>query len=109
MVPTINATALFFFSLAARQGGFIRRPFSRQCQVYRSLLFHFGHAIPDTMGKSCTKRGSMSVPLLSTTRNGVVERLERGHCVIVDDSGSVIWSKGDPDHVTFMRSAAKPL
>jgi L-asparaginase II len=51
----------------------------------------------------------MSTPLLSTTRNGVVERLERGHCVIVDDSGSVIWSKGDPDHVTFMRSAAKPL
>lgn len=51
----------------------------------------------------------MSVPLLSTTRQGVIERLERGHCVISDHTGSVIWAQGDPDHVTFMRSAAKPL
>jgi L-asparaginase II len=39
----------------------------------------------------------------------VVERLERGHCVICDHTGSVIWAQGDPNHVTFMRSAAKPL
>ncbi len=51
----------------------------------------------------------MAIPLLSTTRNEVVERLERGHCVIADASGSVIWSVGNPDHVTYLRSSAKPL
>lgn len=51
----------------------------------------------------------MSVPLLATTRNGVVERLERGHCVISDAAGALHWSTGDPDHVTFLRSAAKPM
>jgi L-asparaginase II len=51
----------------------------------------------------------VSVPLLATTRNGVVERTERGHCVVADSNGTVIWSAGDPDHVTYLRSSAKPL
>lgn len=51
----------------------------------------------------------MSVPLLATTRNGVVERLERGHCVLCDERGDVVWSAGDPDHTTYLRSSAKPM
>ncbi|MDB5077233.1 MAG: hypothetical protein JWO42_3412 [Chloroflexi bacterium] len=47
--------------------------------------------------------------LLSSTRNGVVERRERGHCVIADSRGTVIWSVGDADHVTYLRSSAKPM
>jgi L-asparaginase II len=51
----------------------------------------------------------VSVPLVATTRNGVVERLERGHCVVSDANGCVLWSIGDRDHVTYLRSSAKPI
>ncbi len=51
----------------------------------------------------------MAAPLLASTRNGTIERLERGHCVVADASGAVRWSAGNPDHVTFLRSAAKPM
>jgi L-asparaginase II len=51
----------------------------------------------------------MAAPLLATTRNGIIERLERGHCVIADATGTVRWSVGEPDHVTFLRSAAQPM
>ncbi|MGH2343753.1 MAG: asparaginase [Chloroflexota bacterium] len=51
----------------------------------------------------------MSVPMFRSARNGVVERLERGHCVLVDTEGRIVWSAGDPDHVTFLRSSSKPI
>ncbi|HVA93000.1 MAG TPA: asparaginase [Chloroflexota bacterium] len=51
----------------------------------------------------------MSEPLFQARRNGVVERLERGHCVLSDARGSVLWAVGDPDHVTYLRSSAKPM
>jgi L-asparaginase II len=51
----------------------------------------------------------MSVPMFGSARNGVIERLERGHCVIADSRGSIVWSAGDPDHVTFLRSSSKPI
>ena len=51
----------------------------------------------------------MSIPLLCTTRDRVVERLERGHCAISTPLGELVWSAGDPDHVTYLRSSAKPV
>ena len=47
--------------------------------------------------------------LLAVSRNGIVERIERGHAVIVDSLGEVLWSVGETDHVTYMRSSAKPM
>jgi L-asparaginase II len=51
----------------------------------------------------------MSVPLFRASRNGTIERVERGHCVLADANGNVVWSQGDPAHVTFLRSASKPI
>jgi L-asparaginase II len=51
----------------------------------------------------------MSVPLFRASRNGTIERVERGYCVLADNRGKVVWSKGDPAHVTFLRSASKPI
>jgi L-asparaginase II len=47
--------------------------------------------------------------LVQVTRNGVVERVDDGHCVVCDASGSIVWSAGDPQHVTYLRSSAKPF
>lgn len=47
--------------------------------------------------------------VLRTTRNGIVERQEYGHCVVSDVSGRVQWYAGDPDYVTYLRSSAKPF
>ena len=46
--------------------------------------------------------------LASYTRSGFTESVHAGHAVVVDAGGSVIRSWGDPDHVVFPRSAAKP-
>jgi L-asparaginase II len=50
----------------------------------------------------------VSIPLLCTTRDRIVERLERGHCAISTPRGELVWSAGDPDHETYLRSSAKP-
>lgn len=47
--------------------------------------------------------------LVEVRRGGVAEAVHRGHVAIVDASGALVASRGDPDYVTFMRSAAKPL
>src|SRR5260370_5460919 len=57
----------------------------------------------------CLEGGQVSATLFATRRNGVVERLERGHCVLANALGTIVWSVGDPDHVTYMRSSAKPI
>jgi L-asparaginase II len=46
--------------------------------------------------------------LASYTRSGFTESVHAGHAVVVDAGGSVVRSWGDPDHVMFPRSAAKP-
>ncbi len=51
----------------------------------------------------------MAASLFQTRRNNVVERLERGHCVLSDPQGEVVWSVGDTDHLTYLRSSAKPM
>jgi len=42
------------------------------------------------------------------TRSGFTEGVHVGHAVVVDASGSVIRSWGDPEHVIFPRSSNKP-
>ncbi len=59
--------------------------------------------------KAWLKGGCVSEPLFRAARNGVVERLERGHCVLADARGTVHWAVGDPDHLTYLRSSAKPM
>jgi L-asparaginase II len=61
-----------------------------------------------------TKRGSIGrvdgyVPLVAIIRGDVVESLHHGAIAVVDTAGSVLASTGDPDTVTFVRSAAKPI
>lgn len=47
--------------------------------------------------------------LVEVTRGGVVEARHRGHVAVVDAAGRLLAALGDPDHVTFLRSAAKPF
>lgn len=47
--------------------------------------------------------------LVEFTRGALVEAAHRGHLSVVDAGGSLLAWVGDPDHCTFMRSAAKPL
>ncbi len=47
--------------------------------------------------------------LVEVRRGNTVESVHRGHLAIVDGDGELIGSLGDPEIVTFMRSAAKPF
>ncbi len=47
--------------------------------------------------------------LVEVERGGVAESVHRGHVVVVDEAGQVVWTAGDPDAVIFPRSAVKPL
>lgn len=42
-------------------------------------------------------------------RGGTVESLHRVHACVVDGRGGLVHAVGDPDLVTFLRSAAKPF
>lgn len=46
--------------------------------------------------------------LASYTRSGFTESVHAGHAVVVDPTGAVFASWGDPDHVVFPRSSNKP-
>src|SRR4026207_530568 len=51
----------------------------------------------------------MAEPIrVAVRRGGTVESIHRVHAVAVRD-GEIVASAGDPDIVTFMRSAAKPM
>lgn len=55
-----------------------------------------------------------TVPLVHTTRGYpdtgyTVENIHMGSVAVVDTSGKLIWSAGDPDAMTFTRSALKPF
>ena len=52
---------------------------------------------------------SQSVPLAAASRGDFVESIHRGHLVVLDGDGNTILSLGDPDTITFIRSAAKPF
>jgi L-asparaginase II len=49
------------------------------------------------------------VPLVETTRGGLVESVHHGAIAVVDNRGRTCWTLGDPGVVTFPRSSLKPL
>lgn len=54
--------------------------------------------------------GALSEPLVEVIRGPLVEAIHRGTIAVVDASGAVLASVGDPrGKVTYMRSAAKPF
>lgn len=51
----------------------------------------------------------MSELLINVTRGPIVESIHRGDIAVVDSKGNLLYSKGDPYKVTFLRSALKPI
>lgn len=51
----------------------------------------------------------MSAPLVEVVRGGLVEAAHRGTIAVVDTNGTMSASVGDPETVTYWRSAAKPF
>jgi L-asparaginase II len=52
---------------------------------------------------------SSTVPLVEVTRGGIVESVHYGAIAVSDGQGSIVWSAGDPDLLSFPRSSLKPL
>jgi len=50
-----------------------------------------------------------AAPLVRVERGGVEEGIHLGHVAVVDAEGRVHASLGDPQHVTYFRSCAKPF
>jgi L-asparaginase II len=48
-------------------------------------------------------------PILELTRGSVVEATHFGSIAVVDSTGKLLHSYGDPDTVAFLRSSAKPF
>src|SRR5256885_11035481 len=51
----------------------------------------------------------LAAPLVRVERGGVEEAIHLGHLAVADAGGRVHASLGDPGHVTYFRSCAKPL
>jgi L-asparaginase II len=49
------------------------------------------------------------LPLYHTIRGGTVESIHYGAIAVVDSSGNLIASYGNPSTISFLRSSAKPL
>ena len=47
--------------------------------------------------------------LVIVTRGGLQENRHYGHIAVVDYNGKMIFSRGEPDYITYFRSAAKPI
>lgn len=47
--------------------------------------------------------------LVEVTRGPLVENQHRGHVAVVDWQGKLLYSAGDPRHITYWRSSAKPF
>src|SRR2546426_637909 len=50
-----------------------------------------------------------AAPLVSVERAGVEEAIHLGHLAVVGSDGQVRARLGDPDHLTYFRSCAKPF
>jgi len=48
-------------------------------------------------------------PLVEEYRGNTLENVHYGAIAVVDERGKVLYQAGDPTHVTFLRSAAKPF
>src|SRR2546423_4146489 len=51
----------------------------------------------------------LAAPLVRVERGGVEEAIHLGHVAVVDAGGRLQASLGDPGHVTYFRSCAKPF
>ncbi|KQO18699.1 asparaginase [Paenibacillus sp. Leaf72] len=51
----------------------------------------------------------MAPHLVEEYRGGTLENIHHGHICGIDDQGKVIYRVGDPEWVSYMRSAAKPF
>ena len=49
------------------------------------------------------------VPLTTVTRGGVIESVHAGSVAVVDRHGTLLYAAGDPETLTFTRSALKPF
>src|SRR5438132_9509579 len=47
--------------------------------------------------------------LVELTRGPIVEATHRGSLALVSSAGDLLGSAGDPDHVAYLRSSAKPF
>lgn len=52
---------------------------------------------------------SLAEPLVRVERGGVEEAIHLGHIAVVDSSGRINASLGNPERVTYYRSCAKPF
>jgi L-asparaginase II len=51
----------------------------------------------------------MPTRLVEVTRGDLIESVHDGVIVVAEPSGKVIATAGDPDHVSYFRSSAKPF
>lgn len=51
----------------------------------------------------------MAEKLIEITRGNIVETIHRGDIAVVNTKGEILFKIGDPDKVTYWRSAAKPV
>ncbi|CAM4423923.1 L-asparaginase II [Paenibacillus endophyticus] len=47
--------------------------------------------------------------LVEEYRGGILENVHYGAVTVVDEKGSILYKAGNPEHVTYLRSAAKPF
>ncbi|OZQ71135.1 asparaginase [Paenibacillus odorifer] len=47
--------------------------------------------------------------LVEEYRGGLLENVHYGAVSVVDEKGSILYKAGDPEHMTYLRSAAKPF
>ena len=51
----------------------------------------------------------MSEILVKVTRGNQIESIHRGHIVVANAKGEILYHLGDPDFKICMRSCAKPI
>jgi L-asparaginase II len=51
----------------------------------------------------------MPEPLVAVTRGDLIESVHRGHIVVTDESGAILFRLGNPSFNMCLRSCAKPL
>jgi len=51
----------------------------------------------------------MSEILVNVTRGNAIESIHRGHIVVVNSKGDILYQLGNPDFNICLRSCAKPL
>ncbi|MEY4430801.1 MAG: hypothetical protein RLZZ533_737 [Cyanobacteriota bacterium] len=64
-----------------------------------------------SFGSGVGSGGRSTAPTLEVrlTRNGITESVHRVHAVVCDQQGRVLMRAGDPQQLSFMRSALKPF